>query len=98
MSEQADHRAAEVAVCGQGILPGMIYRAGDPLKHLGPTPGLDIPFWSPLFSTRCGLEADAGPWQHADGFMNDDAWCPPCLRQAGIPHRVELLGGQEGTP
>jgi len=83
--------STEIASCGQGRLPGMVWRAGDAVKHLGPPPGLEIHLWSRLFSTRCGLDAEAGPWQHAAETEDDDVWCPPCLRQAGIAHTVESV-------
>lgn len=80
-----------VATCGRGILPGMIWRPGDPLKHLGPPESLGIPFDSSLFQTRCGLERTDGQWRQAADHENDDVWCPGCLAQAGLAHRVEPL-------
>lgn len=81
---------ANVAVAGVGVLPDMVWRPGDPDKHLaGAKPdGGTRPRWSPLFGTRCGLDAAAGPWLEV-GEMDDDVWCVACLVDAGVPHRVE---------
>jgi hypothetical protein len=85
-------QTVEVAVTGRhDRLPGQVWRAGDPLKHLGPPEGLEIPFWSRLWVTRCGLTGQGGNWAIVGEGANDDVWCPGCLRQAGIPHRVESL-------
>jgi hypothetical protein len=84
-----ERMSTELATCGRGTLPGMVWRAGDPVKHLGPPPHLDIHLWSQLFSTRCGLNTSDGPWQAASVTDNDDDnWCPACLAQAGIPHSI----------
>lgn len=71
----------QIARCGRGILPGMVMRPGDPVKHLGPPPGL-MPTWARTFSTRCGLEAGEGPWAYTQD--DDDVWCPGCITQAGF--------------
>lgn len=76
------------AVIGRtGTLPGAAWRHGDPLKHLGPP--MDIHLWSQLWQTRCGLTAADGNWDRCND--EDDLWCPPCLRQAGIAHREEPI-------
>jgi hypothetical protein len=73
------------ARCGRGRLPGMVWRRGDDLKHLGPyshrMPHLGTQ--SQLYRTRCGLDRDAGPWLSTTD--NDDVWCVNCIRQYGIP-------------
>jgi len=79
------------ARCGRGEIDGAVWRAGDPVKHLGPPARLGIHLWSRLFSTRCGLTASAGRWQPLahDGFReDDDYWCPACLDQAGIAYEL----------
>ncbi len=79
-----------VAVAGTGVLPGMVWRPGDPDKHLSAVRpnGETRPRWSPLFKTRCGLGPSEGPWLGV-GEMDDDVWCVPCLVAAGVEHRVE---------
>ena len=73
------------ARCGQGKIDGAVWRHGDPVKHLGPPVRLDIGPRSPLFATRCGLDAKAGDWRPAGREQDDDYWCPGCLEQAMIP-------------
>lgn len=60
------------------------WRAGDPVKHVGPPEGL-VPMFSPLWQTRCGLEAKDGAWTPTTRSQNDDVWCVGCIKQAGIP-------------
>lgn len=76
----------EQASAGIGKLSGMVWRVGDGAKHLGPNEGMEIPTWSRLFQTRCGLGADDGPWMPCTD--DDDVWCAACLRQGGIPHTM----------
>lgn len=78
-----------LATCGHGLLPGNVWRPGDPVKHLGPPESLGIELWSKLFQTRCGLTAADGQWREVYPNQNDDVWCRACLSQAGIPHREE---------
>lgn len=94
----ADEALAPMARCGQGRIDGMVWRPGDPVKHLGPPDRLAIRTWSLLFATRCGLgpRYDSGGsmgWLAATPNENDDVWCPACLAQAGIAH--ELYGDDE---
>lgn len=77
---------AILVATGARTLAGQVSRPGDPAKHLGPPEGLGIPVWSSLFSTRCGLEAAAGPWSPTED--DDDAWCPGCISQAGLAYEV----------
>ena len=82
------------ATCGRGNIPGMVWRPGDPLKHLGPQEGLlHRGTRSPLFETRCGLGQPDGPWKYAEWTQNDDLWCPGCLRRAGVQHVEEPMTG-----
>jgi hypothetical protein len=76
------------AACGRGLLPGVVWRPGDPVKHLGPPESLGIPAWSRLFQTRCGLD-NSHSWQTVEAGQDDDIWCAKCLSQAGIPYREE---------
>jgi hypothetical protein len=86
----AEIRASRTAAAaGFGRLPGQVRRVADPFKHLGPPPHRPIDLGSPLFSTRCGLGAGDGVWWGCSDA--DDVWCPGCLSQALIPHRVEQV-------
>lgn len=60
----------------------LITRYGDPYVHLGPPGGLAIPTTSPLWQTRCGLGASAGPW--GSPLAPVAGYCPDCLAQAGL--------------
>lgn len=59
---------------------------GDGTRHIGPPAGLSIPTWSQLWSTRCGLGKDDGPWfdKSVPGENIEEPWCLDCLRQAGF--------------
>ncbi len=60
-------------------------RAFDKCIHIGPPPGLNIPPQSPLFQTRCGLEAsDAVYWASAPHAIEISDICEDCLRQGGL--------------
>jgi hypothetical protein len=88
------------ARCGTGTIDGACWRPGDPVKHLGPPARLQIPYWSRLFQTRCGLgprypNGDPMGWRRQgdwgdgrDWGDDDDYWCPACLGQAMIPHEL----------
>lgn len=92
----ADPLRQPAAMCGTGVLSCAVWRAGDPLKHLG-HPGDSTPAWSARYTTRCGIRAgQAGTFVRCgdparDPLMSahdDDYWCPPCLRAAHIDHRL----------
>ncbi len=89
----ADVPLPPMARCGQGRINGMVWRPGDPVKHLGPPDHLGIRTGSRLFSTRCGLGlrypgGELMGWMYATLTEDDDVWCPPCLAQAGIAHEL----------
>lgn len=63
-----------------------VWRRGDAAKHIGPPAGLINETWSQLWSTRCGLGSDAGPWMLSPREQNDDLWCEDCVRQAMLPY------------
>lgn len=82
----------KVAIAGTGVLPGMVWRPGDPLKHLGPPEGTFVTGTrSRLFWTRCGLRSTDGDWQYCEPGQDDDCWCPGCLAQYGWPHTLEPM-------
>jgi hypothetical protein len=88
------------AKAGTGRIDGACWRPGDPVKHLGPPYAMverqSAAFYaSRLFSTRCGLGPETGPWLRqgdwGDGYDwadDDDYWCPPCLDQVGIAYEL----------
>jgi len=62
---------------------GVCRESGTQVQHLGPLSQLGIPFNSPLFQTRCGLEGGT-QWRPVSAGDVQDDWCAPCLRQAGL--------------
>ena len=100
MSGTRDPLFKPAARCGTGAIDGACWRPGDPVKHLGPPARLQIPYWSKLFQTRCGLgprypNGDPAGWRRqgdwGDGQSwadDDDYWCPACLDQAMIGYEL----------
>lgn len=78
-----------IGVSGRHSIDGQCYRSGDPRKHLGPPKSYEIPHWSPLFQTRCGLDHNDGAFLYTRD--DDDVWCVNCLTQAGIPFAIEEI-------
>jgi hypothetical protein len=71
----------------------VVARQREPSMHLGPNHY--IPMLSLMWSTRCGLTAEAGPW-YLQGPLGT-TWCGGCLRQAGLTHEMadRFYGAQQ---